>query len=67
VLSSTMELFDKADAEFIEILYQKALVKGTTYGQAVLETRRVMAEKYPTSPMVWAQYALWGNPHARLA
>jgi hypothetical protein len=68
VLSSTMELFDKAYAEFIEVLYQKALdkTKPLTYGQAVLETRRAMAAKHPNSPMVWAQYALWGNPHARL-
>jgi CHAT domain-containing protein len=68
VLASAMELFDAPDAEFCERLYRNALdwENPMTFADALLKTRREMAEEYAGNPLVWAQYALWGNPWASL-
>ena len=36
-------------------------------GEALLQTRRDMADEHHDNPLVWATTVRWGNPWVRLA
>ena len=69
VLSSVHALWDDTAAEFNALFYSRVLdaKNPLPLGDALLETRREMAEKHRENPLVWAMTVLWGNPWARLA
>jgi tetratricopeptide (TPR) repeat protein len=45
--------------------FYRALVQGTTVGEALRSARQAVAERYGEESVVWASYVLYGDPTSR--
>lgn len=65
VVASFHPQLEEPSAVFTRNLFE-GLLRGATLGDALLDTRRIVNDKYGGNPFVWATFTLWGDPSVTL-